>query len=502
MTFPNIVPSRRAFLLGGGAIAAVAAGGYALKPGMIKADSRFTFDTPLNIPAVDLGRVEGGVRVFDLDMQAGETEFFDGLKTATKGINGAYLGPVFRVRTGDVVRMNVRNTLASDTTLHWHGLNVPARADGGPHQVIRAGEVWSPEFEIRDQAATMWCHSHLMGHTAEQVWAGLAGLIVIDDDISDALAVPNEYGVDDIPLILQDRRFYRDGSMPYEVSMHDQMAGMTGNIPLVNGTILPFLSVSTQKIRLRLLNGANASIYHLEFEDGRAFHQIASDGGFLSEPAPMTRLRLAPGERAEIVVDFRAGQNALLKSVAANTGRGMGMMMGEQSPQFDLIEFRPSQDLKPSADVPARLAEMPVVLATDAVKTRHFLLEMGGMGMGMGRMMGGGSGFTINGQEMDMSRVDEVVKLGATEIWEIENAGPMAHPFHVHNTQFRVLDRDGRPPAAHEAGRKDTVLVDPGETVRILVRFDHYTDAERPYMYHCHILEHEDAGMMGQFTVV
>lgn len=118
----------------------------------------------------------------------------------------------------------------------------------------------------------------------------------------------------------------------------------------------------------------------------------------------------------------------------------------------------------------------------------------------MGMMRGGG--FTINGKEMDMGRVDLVVKRGEAEIWEIENAGPMAHPFHVHNTQFRILDKAGRPPAPAEAGLKDTVLVEPGDVARILIRFDQYTDPDRPYMYHCHILEHEDAGMMGQFTVV
>jgi len=148
------------------------------------------------------------------------------------------------------------------------------------------------------------------------------------------------------------------------------------------------------------------------------------------------------------------------------------------------------------------LATPPLPDAAEASQTRHFLLEMPGMGMGMVRNMMGGGGFTINGDEMDMDRIDFEVSKGATEIWEIENAGPMMHPFHVHNTQFRILDRNGAAPEPHEAGRKDTVLVEAGETVRIAVRFDHYADPERPYMYHCHILEHEDAGMMGQFTVV
>ena len=175
------------------------------------------------------------------------------------------------------------------------------------------------------------------------------------------------------------------------------------------------------------------------------------------------------------------------------------MMMAEQVPQFDLIEFRSSETLKSSASIPKALAQLPIVSEADAVRTRRFLLEM--PGMGPMRMMGISDGFTINGNTMNMRRVDEIVKMGETEIWEIANASPMTHPFHIHNTQFRILDRDGRPPEANEAGLKDTVVVNPGELVRVLIKFENYADAKRPYMYHCHILEHEDAGMMGQFTV-
>ncbi|MBV1869176.1 MAG: multicopper oxidase domain-containing protein, partial [Marinosulfonomonas sp.] len=267
-----------------------------------------------------------------------------------------------------------------------------------------------------------------------------------------------------------------------------------------NGTVQPYFKVTTEKLRLRLLNGANASIYNLAFSDGRQFVQIASDGGLLSEPVPMSKLRLAPGERAEIIVDFTGDETALLQSVGADAQSGMGRMMAEQTPHFDMIEFRARENLIPSATVPEKLATLPVVSAKDAVRSRKFLLEM--MGMGRMRMMGMGGGFTINGEAMDIGRIDEVVNLGEIEIWEIANAGPMIHPFHIHNTQFRILDRNGQAPEANETGLKDTVIVDPGEVVRVLVQFENYTDSERPYMYHCHILEHEDAGMMGQFTVV
>ncbi len=489
--------TRRGFLLGTSALALSAA---ALNWADASAQSRYSFDTAVAIPPLYNGRIEGDVRVFDLNLQSGQTEFFAGLKTDTNGINGSFLGPVLRMRSGETVRMNVKNGLTFDSTLHWHGMNLPAKADGGPHQIIQPQQTWSPEFTVHEASSTTWYHSHQIHATASQVWSGLAGMIIIDDDASAELGLPNEYGVDDIPLVVQDRRFYRDGSMPYERSMHDEMAGMMGNVPLINGTVLPYFAVSNSKLRLRLLNGANASIYNLAFTDGRKFTQIASDGGLLPEPVQMSQLRLAPGERAEIVVDFIANEKVILQSAGTSRGSGMGMMMQEQNPRFDLIEFRTGEALSPSADIPPKLADLPPVSENDATRTRRFLLEM--PGMGPMRMLGLGSGFNINGQSMDIGRIDEVVKIGETEIWEIENAGPMTHPFHIHNTQFRILDRDGRKPEPNESGLKDTVVVSPGEIVRLLVRFDNYTDPERPYMYHCHILEHEDAGMMGQFTVV
>ncbi len=462
------------------------------------------FESPLAIPPQDRGRLEGGRRVFDLDMQNGTHEFFKGYNTPTKGINASYLAPVLRLNRGEMTRFNVTNSLGHNTTLHWHGFNLPGKADGGPHQVIAPGATWQPEFEIRERASTMWFHAHQMHETAPQVWAGLAGMAIVDDG-EGVEGLPSEYGVDDIPVVLQDRRFQLNGTMPYRATMHDRMAGMQGNYPVINGTISPYLEVRREAVRLRLLNGANASIYNLTFADMRPFQMIASDGGLLAAPVTMNTLTLAPGERAEIVVRLKAGEPVVLHSVASTVGgnRGMGMMgggmMGEQGPAFAMLELRPAARLESSPDLPARLADLPAPDASAATNKRQFLLEMG---MGPGMMMGGGGGFTINGQEMDMNRVDHVVKQGETEIWEIGNTGPMSHPFHVHNTQFRILTRNGRAPAPHEAGLKDTVLVAPGERVQILVRFDHYADPDAPYMYHCHILEHEDAGMMGQFTVV
>jgi len=485
--------TRRAVLAGGTAVVVAAAAALWLRPQLGWAQQPARFARALAVPPLDQGQVVEGVRVFALNVADGETEFFEGIKTATRGINAPYLGPTLQMRKGETVRIEVRNSLAEPTTLHWHGLNVPAVADGGPHQVIAPGAVWAPSFTVHEVASTMWYHSHLMHSTARQVWQGMAGVLRIADDAADALGLPDRYGIDDFPIVLQDRRFTRSGTMPYAPTMHDAMAGMIGDVALVNGTIQPHLALDVARVRLRLLNGSNASIYDLGFADGRGFHQIASDGGLLARPVALNALRLAPGERAEIVVDISDGRPAVLRSVSGGArGMGMRMMAGAQNPAFEFLELRPKGAAAAPAPLPEVLAEMPRADAASATRTRRFVLEMG--------MMGGG--FAINGASMDMERVDQVVTMGETEIWEIANAGPMMHPFHVHNTQFRVLDRDGLPPASAEAGRKDTVLVEAGETVRILVRFDHYTDRAHPYMYHCHILEHEDAGMMGQFIVV
>lgn len=455
----------------------------------------------LKIPALDVGHDEGGVQVYDLTMQNGTTEFFEGYQTPTSGINGSYLGPTLKMRDGAKVRINVTNKLHEPSTLHWHGMHLPARMDGGPHQVVRDGQTWSPEFTVKQKAASLWYHPHLIGKTAEHVWRGMAGMVIVEDSETDALPLPKTYGIDDVPLVLQDRTFTRDGRMDYGLSMHSRMMGMVGNVPFTNGTYAPYFDASTTKLRLRILNGSNASTYNLALNNGQSFTQIATDGGLLEAPVEMKLLQLAPAERAEVIVDLSAGENVTLVNVAVGGSTGGGMMGGENNnaPAFPFLEIRPAASLTQSAALPAKLTEMEWLNPADAVKTRVFNLEMQ---MGMGMMSGGGNSHSINGKVMEMTRIDEVVKLGDTEIWELRNVSMMPHPFHMHDVQFQILDRSGRSPAANEHGRKDVVLVNPDEVVRIIMRFEDYADPEAPFMYHCHILEHEDAGMMGQFVVV
>ncbi len=482
----------------------------------------------LKIPALLSGDLRAEKKHYSLIASAGNSNFLLGLTTPTLGLNGSYLGPTLRFARDDQIAMHVQNSLGEDTTIHWHGLHVPAKADGGPGQIITAGGSWHPEFTVMQKAGTFWYHSHMLGKTGEQVYRGLAGMIIIDDDESRQLGLPSDYGVDDIPLIVQDRRFNADGSFAYVSSQMDIMTGMFGDTILVNGTVAPVFAPSTSKVRFRLLNAANARTFTFAFADGRQFQQVASDGGLLSASLDLVQLELAPAERAEIVVDFSDGQPTSLLSLPMDDNspfaeQGMMRNMHPMNTEtFIILELQPQSRLQTSASFPAMLTSIRRMAESEAVRTRHFTLSMI-MGMGMGMAMRGGSGgagqanqgggsgmmmmgegnnpFRINDQVMRMDVINERVPMGDTEIWEIYNDSMMMHPFHIHHSQFQILDRNGVPPAPSEMGFKDTVKVGPGETVRFIMHFENFLDPDTSYMYHCHILEHEDNGMMGQFVV-
>ena len=361
-------------------------------------------------------------------------------------------------------------------------------------------------------AATLWYHSHVHGGTAEQVYAGLAGVLLVTDEEEQALGLPSEYGVDDLPLVLQDREF-EDGRLILPAGMMTLMHGRRGNTLLVNGTVGPVARVPGRLVRLRLVNGSNARIYHLAFEDDRPFHWIASEGGLLEMPVELRSLSLAPGERAEILVDFADG-----RAVALETGQDtnapmmMGMMMDLRARGSELLgggretvlRFEPGGGEATQSNIPARLVPRQGVDASEAVRRRRFVLTMGlggmmdgmmgggtGGGMGMDGMMGGGTGggmgvHGINGRAFDMDRIDEKVGLGDVEIWEVSGE-MMTHPFHVHGVHFEVLSRNGSAPGPRDQGLRDTVVVQ--EPVELLVRFTQPAMAS-PFIYHCHILEH------------
>ncbi|MGB7448412.1 MAG: multicopper oxidase domain-containing protein [Ornithinimicrobium sp.] len=438
------------------------------------------FDRRVAIPPLAQSRVVDGERTFDLTAQTGTSNFGRG-DTPTWGINGDYLAPTLRATRGEQVRMRVRNDLPETTSMHWHGMHLPAEMDGGPHQPIAPGQTWKPSWTIDQSAATLWYHPHPHGATAAHIYRGIAGMFILDDPAEQALDLPAEYGVDDIPLIVQDKKFHNDGTLDEDQFMF-QSAGVTGDTVLVNGTVDPYLNVSTEHVRLRLLNASNTRPYNFAFADNRDFAMIASDGGLLSEPVLMNHIQLSVAERAEIVVRMEPGERIVLRSGPSDSGN----RMAGGADRLDIIELRAATSLTPSPDVPETLMTQPRLDPAEATEFRSFDL----------------AGFSINGQGMDMSRIDHTVTLGDTEIWEVTNVDGNSHNFHVHDVQFRVLEIDGRPPPPHLAGQKDTIWIRPQETVRLIMRFTDYTSTSAPYMFHCHTLRHEDLGMMGQFLVV
>lgn len=442
-----------------------------------------------------------------LEVQEGSRHFFPGRESITLGYNGSYLGPTLRVHQGDDSEVTITNTLGEDTTVHWHGLLVSGNLDGGPHQTIPAGATWRPVLPIRQRACTLWYHSHAHGRTARQVYAGLAGMLIVSDDHEKSLGLPSDYGVDDIPLILQDKQF-EQGTLVLPQGMMTTMHGRRGDTLLVNGTVNPVAKVPPRLVRLRMVNGANARFFDLAFSDARIFHWIASEGGLLEKPVALRSLRLVPGERAEILVDFSNGRPATL-TTGPDSSLSMMRMMTPMSgaSETTVIEFIPQGSGSSSLQVPQRLHAPEPRIPSTALRRRRFELTMGmemgmGMGMGMGNMRRdetrmSRASFGINDRAFSMDRVDERVNLDDSEIWEVTGA-MMAHPFHVHGVHFQVISRNGSAPQTRDKGMKDTVLV--REPVELLVHFNQ-PSLGAPFMYHCHILEHEDNGMMGQFTV-
>jgi FtsP/CotA-like multicopper oxidase with cupredoxin domain len=443
------------------------------------------FVSPLPVPALAESTIDAdGTRVFSLDAQAGSTEFVSGVSTPTMGFNQPYLGPTLVAEVGETVAVDVTNSLDEPSTVHWHGMHLPPEMDGGPHQMVAPGSTWRPTWTIKQNAATLWYHPHPHGETERQVAMGMAGMFILKDAAEAALPLPRDYGVDDIPVIVQDVQFEGDG----EISMDKRdFAGRLGDQLVVNGVVGPYLDVTTDVVRLRLLNGSSARIYNFAFADDRQFAMIASDGGLLQQSLPLTHVQLSPGERAEILVTMAPGETVVLQSQVPDLGGTVAFVStGGGSDSFDVLELRAAATLESRGSVPQSLVPVTRLEESAASAERRFDLD----------------GTQINQEEMDLSRIDEVVTVGATEIWNVRNGMAAPHSFHVHDVQFQLLAIGGAPPPAELAGWKDTIYLRPNTDYRLIMRFEDYTDPDTPYMYHCHLLRHEDDGMMGQFIVV
>ena len=478
-----------AVLIGAAVVLAAVVAGFYFTAGASNV-GKLDFANTLRIPPLLAPHVDGhGRKVFDLTLETGTSTLLPGKTTRTWGVNGAYLGPTLRAARGDRILIHVHNHLPQMTTIHWHGMHLPAVDDGGPHQMLAPGATWSPSWTIDQPAATLWYHPHPHGATADQVYQGIAGFFLLDDARSRSLPLPHRYGIDDIPLVVQDKRLNSNGSLDFgggDGFFHP--IGRLGGTILVNGTYNPHIVIHDERVRFRLLNGSNGRIYDIGFADGRTFDLIATDEGLLDHPVPLTRVQLSPGERAEIVARFHPGEHVVLRSFPPHLGTNFlisRFVGGDDS--FDLLQVRAARTLRPSPSIPARLADGPPLDPGKAVRTRHFELQRTD---------------EINGKHMDMNRIDFAVIAGSSEIWVVRNGDLLPHNFHIHGATFHVLKYANGPTPPALTGPKDTVYVPPGKTDRLLVQFGDYADPHHPYMFHCHILRHEDNGMMGQYVTI
>jgi bilirubin oxidase len=473
--------------------------------GLLLSSFTGTAQTALNIPPMLTGTV------FNLTVQSGTQSFYPSTTTPTYGVNGTWMAPTISVNKNDSVTLNVINTLSVKTTMHWHGLHVAAHNDGGPHQEINPGATWSPSFKIRNNAGTFWYHPHGAGQTDPQVSKGLAGFFIVHDAGELALAIPHAYGVDDIPLVVQSKAFDELQQIAIATNMDTAI--------FVNGTLRPYFNAPAQVVRFRLLNGSSLRTYNFGFSNGQTIYQIGTDGGLLDTPVAMTRLALSPGERAEILVNFSGmtGQFITLKSYASELPAGIygASVLGSgvdtvheysdnflNGVNFDLLTINIGT---PTTGAVTTITStlVPLTPLDPAMATSYRTLVFDTMRLLPAEVPNRAEGpFGINNKSFEMDSINETVYLNTTEIWTIKNNTLIAHPFHIHDVQLNVIEEHGVPIPAGKRGWKDVVLVMPMDSVKFLTKFEDFTDPVVPYMYHCHLLHHEDDGMMGSFIVV
>ncbi|MBS4070498.1 Multicopper oxidase with three cupredoxin domains (includes cell division protein FtsP and spore coat protein CotA) [Algoriphagus boritolerans DSM 17298 = JCM 18970] len=439
------------------------------------------FNNPLKIPQTISS-------TSTLSAQTAMDTLANAKQTPVLGYGNGLLGPTIRAQKGQNVNLNFTNKLSEHTNIHWHGLVIPATMDGHPDHMIMPNNSFNFQFPITQQAGTNWYHPHLHGLTGKQVTEGLAGMFIVESPEEKALNLPS--GAYEIPLIIQDKRINTNGTIQYNPTMAEVMSGYMGETILVNGTNSPFLEVVSRFYRFRVLNGSTARIYNLVLSNGADFYVIGSDGGMLPQSESMKSLLLSPGERADVLVDFSGAKVGEMIYLENKQFSGMGDAQGVQG--YKIMSFNVTNAEKDNFALPTAL--LPFTKLSGATKTRPFKLtmSMGNSREGMHQ---------INGKVFDSDRIDEIVNLGSTEIWEFDNTdGDEAHPMHVHGVHFQILSRTGgrNTILPQESGWKDTVLVAPKEKVLVILKFEH----KGKFVVHCHNLEHEDDGMMLNFEVI
>ena len=435
----------------------------------------------------------------------------------TEQAGKAYQNPILRMESGARFQATLHNALPEPTIIHWHGLHTPAAMDGHPASTIGTGARYDYDFIVRNRGGTYWYHTHAHGLTAKQAYSGLASFFLVEDVDQRRLskALDLRLGETDVPLVIQDKQFDASGRLRYQPNMQESMMGWLGDVILANLTPNAYFSVTPRVYRFRLLNGSNARIYRLAFVKGKTplkFAVIGTDGGLLDQSQTVAEVYLAPGERLDVLFDVgqaKPGDDVFLKSLAfdpmENEGAAghMGVITSRLAlgVEFNILKLQVTQGARGATPLPAKLSEIRAI-PTAGVPERKIELSMADMR------------FLINGRSFVMDEISFEVKRGAVEIWSISNpAIGMPHPMHIHGFSFQVVERLnspgqvsagarwGRGRTVSDLGWKDTVLVWPGETVKIAVDFSHDFIDSQTYLLHCHNLEHEDGGMMVNFRV-
>lgn len=481
---------RRTILMTGAALTGALGSAGLLVPAMAKPTQASELD-PATVPQFEQAMpvpqvVEpvcelGLTSYYDIAMREADAEILPGRKTRVYTFNGSFPGPVIKAASGHRVVVRQTNRLGVSTSIHLHGAHVPQSSDGSPMDLIApngGSKVYT--YPNSQPHANLWFHDHAHHQESETVYRGLTGFYLLTDDVERNLNLPS--GAYDVPIALRDARFDDSGQLVY--SMGDFM---NRHVLMANGKAWPYFEVAARKYRFRLFNTANLRFYTLQLSDGSAFQQIGSDGGLLEKPLDVTSVSLSPGERADIVIDF-SRYAAGTRLILTNTG---GLLPGEPVDQLGrVLQFRVTAPVQDRSTVPSTLRTLPAL--GSATVSRDFVLSMDETGASMDAF--------INGKSFDMDRVDTEIEYGATEIWTVRNANLYTpHNFHMHLVQFRVLERNGKPvTSGPESGLKDTVPLQPGETVKLQATFTGY---EGTYVYHCHMFDHASMGMMANFRV-
>lgn len=437
----------------------------------------FTVKLPIP-PVLQPVRSDATTDYYQITMKKAQVNILPGLTTEIWGYNGITPGPTIKQRLGrkSVVRF-INNSVGVPTSVHLHGMASLPQYDGYAEDLTPPG-YYKDYVYPNNRAATIWYHDHAIHNTARNVYMGLAGMYIVQDEVELGLPLPKDQY--DVPLIIQDKQFTRSGRLVFDTQGEKSQFG---DVILVNGAPWPRMEVAARKYRFRVLNGSISRSYNLALSNGADFIMIGTDAGLMSAPVSVKNFRLGMAERYEFIIDFSkyaVGTRIVLRNLdLPNNDDYDGT---DQIMRFDVVRSEPD-----NSSIPSTLRTIETIPESSAVRTREFRYERSN---GL---------WVVNGRVWNNKRVDANPQLGDVEIWKLyNNSGGWFHPIHIHLIDCLMLDRNGKPPLPYERGWKDVFYVGENESVRVIGRYGPNTGK---YMSHCHNTVHEDHDMMNQFEV-